>query len=110
MKVFTLPVTEQRSHEVRAALEISDNALNELLRLAVVESRAASQRVASSPAGTIHARAFAAYLEAVAVILDKPGVEEVLAESIDSGIFDIRKLAAIARDWDGPEDPDVKAA
>lgn len=110
MKVFTLPVTEQRSHEVRSALDASDKAVHELLRRAVVESRAARQRIPSSPAGTVHTRAAAAYLEAVAVVLDKPGVEEALTIRVHAGIFDIRKLAAVARDWDGPEVPGPKAA
>lgn len=110
LKVFTLPVTEQRSHEVRAALEASCKAVNELLRRAVVEARAARHRVPSSPAGTVHARAIVAYLEAVSIVLDKPGVEEPLADGICAGIFDIRKLAAIAHDWDGTEGPDPKAA
>lgn len=110
LKVFTLPVSEQRSHEVRAALDISGNAVNELLRRAVVEARAARRRIPASPAGTIHSRAMTAYLESISVILDKPGVEEVLSVSICAGTFDIRKLATIAREWDGSEGPAPKAA
>lgn len=110
LKVFTLPVSEQRSHEVRAALDVSGNAVNELLRRAVVEARAARSRVPASPAGTVHSRAMTAYLESISVILDKPGLDEVLSESIRAGIFDIRKLAATARNWDGPEGPEPKAA
>ncbi|MCC3299338.1 hypothetical protein [Arthrobacter caoxuetaonis] len=105
MKVIALPVTEERNHEVRAALEMTGNAVNELLALAVVESRAARTRLQASPAGQLHARAAAAYTKSVAVLLDKPGVDDELNLLLDAGEFDIRKLAGFARSWT-PEDPD----
>ncbi|MCC3292982.1 hypothetical protein [Arthrobacter sp. zg-Y1110] len=109
MKVIALPVTEERVREVRTALELADNALNELLHRAVVESRASRTRLTASPAGRLHARAAAAYLEAVAIVLDKPGVDLELAAMLDAGEFGIRRLAAVARDW-CPEDPDEPKA
>lgn len=109
MKVLALPVTEERNLEVRAALEMTDRAVNELLALAVVESRAARTRLPASPAGQLHARAASAYTKSISVILDKAYVDAELNSLLDAGEFDIRKLANFARSW-APEDPDEPRA
>lgn len=110
MNVLALPVSQERNLEVRAALEMTGKAVDELLHRAVVESRTARTRLPASPAGQIHARAAAVYVHAVAIILDKLGLDRELGALLDAGEFDIRKLAAFARNWnpDGPDD--LKAA
>lgn len=96
MSVLTLPVSPARQHEIRAALEASDKALEELLRQAV--SAFTDSRASAFPIFSSHYRDLSmAYLHAVEIMLDRPGLSQVLGEAIDDGTCDIPALCLLAR-------------
>ncbi|MCU6481922.1 hypothetical protein [Arthrobacter sp. A2-55] len=103
MSVLAFPISEQRSRDIRVAMDVADKALHELLRKAVVAHRAATVRNPGTIANRHHRTMAHAYLDAVAIIVDRPGVDFEIMGHLDAGVFDIRKLTAIARSWDGPD-------
>lgn len=119
MSIHALPVTRQRQHDIRVALEITDTAINELLRLAVASYSGAGLHVVNSARRTVpnlrvvtenpldresNLAAGNAYLQSVEVILDKPGLGEYLQELLSDSVHDVRHLAAISHSFDGFDD------
>jgi hypothetical protein len=76
--------------------------LHEILRKAVVSYRSSDARTPGSFASRHHLAIAHAYLDAAAIIAGHPDVAHELARSLEAGIFDIKKLTRIARDFDGP--------
>lgn len=105
MSVHTLPLTDQRKRDIRAALDVADKALYELLRQAVAAYRTGDVRAVGSFSQRHHKAIAFAYLDSVAIILDKDGLATELKQYMDLGVYDIRRLAGIARDWDGTPPP-----
>lgn len=101
MSVHTLPISQPKLLEAR---DETDEALNELLRQAVVAFHAQGLRAVGSIGGRHHLAIAHAYLHAVEIMLAKPGLKNELARSLDMKIHDIRRLARLARDYtDAPE-------
>jgi hypothetical protein len=102
MNVHLLP-TRTSQPEARTAADEANDALNELLRQAVVAYHAQGLRAVGSISSRHHLAISHTYLHAVEIMLAKPGVKNELACCLDVGIFDIRRLARVARDFtDGP--------
>lgn len=76
--------------------------LYEILRKAVVAYRSSDARTPGSFASRHHLAICHAYLDAAAIIAGHPDIAHELAQCLDVGIFDIKKLTRIARDFDGP--------
>lgn len=76
--------------------------LHEILRKAVVAYRSSEVRSPGSFASRHHLAICHAYLDAAAIIAGHPDIAHELAQCLDVGIFDIKKLTRIARDFDGP--------
>lgn len=82
---------------------VSDTVLHELLRKAVVAHRAGEARAAGSLGHRHHLAVSLAVLDAIEIVMGVCGVAQDLGRSMDGGITDVRKLARIARDFDGPQ-------
>jgi hypothetical protein len=76
--------------------------LHEILRKAVVAYRSSEVRSPGSFASRHHLAICHAYLDAAAIVAGSPDIAPELGRSLDAGIFDIKKLTRIARDFDGP--------
>jgi hypothetical protein len=83
--------------------EVSDTVLHELLRKAVVAHRAGEARTPGSLGHRHHLAVSLAVLDALQIVMGVCGVAQELERCIEAGITDIRKLARIARDFDGPQ-------
>lgn len=106
MSVHTLPVTPARQHEIRAALEASDKALEELLRQAVLAACTGGLRPVGSIRDDRGDALTMAYLHAAEIMLDRPGLQQTLAEAMGSGTRDLPTLTRLARSC-GPAGPDA---
>jgi hypothetical protein len=82
--------------------EVTDAVLHELLRKAVVAYRAGEARTPGSLGHRHHLAVSLAILDAIQIVMGVCGVAQVLERSMNAGITDIRKLARIARAFDGP--------
>lgn len=82
---------------------VTDTVLHELLRKAVVAHRAGEARAPGSLAHRHHFAVSLALLDAIQVVMSSCGVARELERCMDAGITDVRKLARIARDFDGPQ-------
>lgn len=100
MNVISLD--DRRIKEINSIAELGDDPLHELLRKAVVFWRRAHQHAAKSNASRSNLSTAYTYLDAVTIVLGKDGLAAELSLRLTSGVFDIRKLASIARDWTGP--------
>lgn len=98
MILHLLP-SSQTQPEARTARDESDDALNELLRQALVAFHAQGLRAVGSIGGRHHLAIAHAYLHAVEIMLGKPGLKNELARSLDMKIHDIRRLARLAHDY-----------
>lgn len=101
----TLPVFELETDAVIMPLvprETTTDPLHEILRKAVVSYRASAARTSGSFASRHHLAISHAYLDAAAILAGNPGSAGELAQCLDVDIFDIKKLAAIARSYEGP--------
>lgn len=76
--------------------------LYEILRKAVVSYRAHAARGRGSFAARHHLAIAHAYLDAAALVAGNADAAGELAQCLDVEIFDIKRLAAIARSYDGP--------
>ncbi|WP_422759173.1 hypothetical protein [Paenarthrobacter sp. C1] len=83
--------------------EVSDEVLYELLRKALVAHRAGEARVQGSLGHRHHLAVSLALLDAIQIVMGVGDVAQELGRCMDAGITDIRKLARIARDFDGPQ-------
>ncbi|MEH0110515.1 hypothetical protein V6N00_12465 [Tersicoccus sp. MR15.9] len=95
------PATHRQNQATARAAAPSP--IHELLRLAVVAYRAGSMRTVGTVANRHHLEVAYAYLHAVAVVVEKPGVELELTRLLAAGVFDIRRLVFTAHNWDGPD-------
>lgn len=95
MSIHTLPVSPPTIRETGE----SDEALNELLRHAVIAFHAQGLRAVGSISGRHHLAIAHTYLHAIEVMLDKPGLKNELAQCLACRIFDVRRLARLARDF-----------
>jgi len=86
----------------RAAVNTDDRPLHEMLRKAVVSYRAGEERTPGSIGHRHHLAVAHAYLDAVEILTGTAGAAGELSQCLDVAIFDIRKLARIARDYAGP--------
>jgi hypothetical protein len=103
MNVHTLPISQPKLLEANGRNE-TDDALNEMLRQAVVAFHAQGLRAVGSIGGRHHLAIAHTYLHAIEIMLAKPGLKDELARSLDMRIHDIRRLARLARDYtDAPE-------
>lgn len=107
MSVHALPVTIARQHEIRAALEASDKALEELLRQAVLAFCTGGENpvghVRENPDRTALSMV---YLHAAEIMLDRPGLKLTLADALDRGTCDLPTLTRLARSH-GSTGPDA---
>ena len=92
----------QASHTA-AVSEISDTVLHELLRKAVVAHRAGEARVSGSLGHRHHLAVSVAILDAIQTVMGVHDIAQELGRCMEAGITDVRKLARIARDFDGPQ-------
>ncbi|ACL42251.1 hypothetical protein Achl_4300 (plasmid) [Pseudarthrobacter chlorophenolicus A6] len=81
---------------------VSDPVLHELLRKAVVAHRAGEARTAGSLAHRHHLAVSVAVLDAIEIVMGVGGLARELGQHMDARITDVRKLARVARDFDGP--------
>mgnify|MGYP003407452443 CR=1 len=89
--------------ESRTAKDESEDALNELLRQAVIAYHAQGLRAVGSISSRHHLAIAHTYLHAVEIMLAKPGLKNELVRCLDTNIFDIRRLSRLARDYtNGP--------
>lgn len=86
----------------RTAVNEADRPLHEMLRKAVVAYRAGEDRAPGSLGHRHHLAIAHAYLDSAEILTGVPGAAGELAQCLDVAIFDIRKLARIARDYAGP--------
>lgn len=82
---------------------ITDPVLHELLRKSVVAHRAGDARVPGSLGHRHHLAVSCALLDAIGVVMGTAGIAQELGRCLEVGITDIRHLARIARDFDGPQ-------
>lgn len=92
----------RRIKEIDSVTALGDDPLHELLRKAVVYWRRAHQSSAKSNMSRSNLSTAYTYMDAVAIVLGKNGLSAELSLRLNAGVFDIRKLAAISREWDGP--------
>ena len=101
-----LPGIERETDAVITPLvprvSVPDEPLYEILRKAVVAYRSSEARASGSFASRHHLAICHAYLDAAAIIAGHPDIAVELAQCLDVGIFDIKKLTRIARNFDGP--------
>jgi hypothetical protein len=83
--------------------EMSDNVLHELLRKAVVAHRAGAARVSGSLGHRHHLAVSLAVLDAIEIVMGACGIAKELEHCLEIGITNIKQLARIARDFDGPQ-------
>lgn len=105
MSIHLLPTrtSAPKQPEARTAKDESEDALNELLRQAVVAYHAQGLRAVGSISGRHHLAIAHTYLHAVEILLAKPGLKNELAQCLDTNIHDVRRLARVARDYtNGP--------
>lgn len=102
MNVIQLPLPQQEATESLPSAVIPDPVLHEMLRKAVASYRTGEDRVPGSLSHRHHLAVAHAYLDAIAVVLGSPGIAHELAHCLDAGIFEVRRLTRIARDYDGP--------
>lgn len=93
---------DRRVKEINSVVDLGDDPLHELLRKAVVAWRQADKHALKSAAQRLHLSTAYAYLESISIVLGKAGLSTELGHCLSVEIFDIRKLARIARDWTGP--------
>ncbi|MET4143900.1 hypothetical protein [Arthrobacter sp. UYCo732] len=86
-----------------AASDISDAVLHELLRKAVVAHRAGEARVPGSLGHRHHLAVALAVLEAIEIVMEGCSLANELEQTMTAGIKDVKVLARIAREYDGPE-------
>ena len=106
MSVHPLPVTAARQHEIRAALEASDKALESLLRQAVLTACTGGLNPVGSVKDSGDSTAAMAYLHAVEIVLDRPGLGQTLADAFLAGTRDLPTLIRLAHSC-GPAGPDA---
>lgn len=99
MSIVSLPTTQARQHEVRAALESQSTALLKMLDAAVATHGVRGLRVAGSPEDDQRLAVTAAYLYGAEAALDSPGLSDHLSDRLNAGQYDISKLADEARAW-----------
>lgn len=85
-----------------AAPTVSDAVLHELLRKAVVARRASEARASGSVGHRHHLAVSVAILDAVQIVMGTDGLAVELDRTLESRTTDIRKLARIARQFEGP--------
>lgn len=93
---------ERRVKEINSAVELGDDPLHELLRKVVVHWRRAHQVGAKSHTSRSNLATAYTYMDAVSIVLGKDGLPAELSLRLTAGLFDIRRLANIAREWTGP--------
>lgn len=91
-----------RSLPDRAAVNEADRPLHEILRKAIVAFRSGEDRTPGSLGHRHHLAIAHTYLDAAEILTGVPGAAGELAQCLDVAIFDVRKLARIARDYAGP--------
>lgn len=79
-----------------------DAPLHEILRKAVVAHRAGESREPGSLAHRHHLAIAHTYLDAAAIVAGNPDAARELAQCLENSVYDIRALARIAQDADGP--------
>lgn len=92
----------RRIRENGPVTAMDDDPLHELLRKAVVYWRRAHQSSAKSNMSRSSLSTAYTYMDAIAIVLGKDGLSAELSLRLAAGVFDIRRLGAIAREWDGP--------
>lgn len=98
--VITFPSKVEDPRPTESA--ITDAALHELLRKAVVAHRAGEARTPGSLGHRHHLAVSLAVLDAIQIVMGQEGLAQELDHCLSVGITDVRKLARIARDFDGP--------
>lgn len=93
---------DRRVKEINSVTELQDDPLHELLRKAVAYWRRAQRSTVGAGTSRSNRNTAYTYLDAISIVLGKNGVAAELSQKLSAGVFDIRKLAAAARDWDGP--------
>lgn len=93
----------QATQPTAPANDITDTVLHELLRKAVVAYRAGDARANGSLGHRHHLAVSVAILDALQTVMGVCGVAKELGNCMEDGITDVRKLARIARDFDGPQ-------
>lgn len=101
MNVITFPAPQARIH-VTEAPEVTDAVLHELLRKALAAHRSGIIRVPGSLSHRHHLALSHAFLDSIEIVMGVCGLARELAQSLDMGITDVRKLARIARNFGGP--------
>lgn len=103
MSIHLLSTRTQTQPDTRTAKDESGDALNELLRQAVIAYHAQGLRAVGSISSRHHLGISHAYLHAVEIMVGKPGLKNELAQCLDVNIHDVRRLARLARDYNnGP--------
>ena len=98
MNVIALPV------RTPAATTIDpDSVLHEMLRKAVAAYRSSCMHDAGSPAARQKNAVSKAYLDSLAVVLEKPGLDSHLSYYLSMSVFDIRKLTRLAHTYGTPD-------
>ena len=95
-------IDTRRVREIDTINQLGDDPLHELLRKAVVYWRRAHQSTAKSHMSRSNLSTAYTYMDAIAIVLGKDGLPAELSLRLTAGVFDIRKLASIAREWTGP--------
>lgn len=98
MNVIALPVRTSTATQTDP-----DSVLHELLRKAVAAHRSSDMHDAGSPSGRQKNAVSRAYLDAIAIMLEKPGLDANLAHYLSMSVFDIRKLTRIAKTFGTPD-------
>lgn len=80
-----------------------DAALHELLRRAVAAYRTGETKTPGSMAHRHQIDIAHAYLESAAILTDQPEAPIELCRALEVRVFDLRKLARIARDPGSPQ-------
>jgi hypothetical protein len=95
-------IDTRRIREIDSIAELGDDPLHELLRKTVVYWRRAHHASAKSHMSRSNLSTAYTYMDAIAIVLGKEGLPAELSIRLTAGVFDIRKLAAVAREWNGP--------
>lgn len=93
---------DRRVKEINSVTELQDDPLHELLRKAVAYWRRAHRLSAGPGTSRSNKNTCYTYLDAISIVLGKNGVAAELSQRLSAGVYDIRKLATAAREWDGP--------
>lgn len=80
-----------------------DSTLHEMLRKAVAAHRSSTMHDPGSLAGRQKSAVARAYLDSIAIMLEKPGVDGHLAYYLSMSMFDIRKLTRLAHTFGTPD-------